>query len=98
MNVQKPHWHCVVSLHRGGHPLEGEAWPVNVQERLPRIWVPLEKGVPDRVLDLQALFDRNYDAGNYARHIDCTQDPVPPLEGEDAAWMDALLREKGLRE
>jgi hypothetical protein len=69
-----------------------------VRERLPRIWVPLEEGVPDLVLDLQAVFDRNYDIGNYARHTDYTKDPVPPLEGEDAEWMAILLREKGLRE
>jgi hypothetical protein len=53
--------------------------------------------MPDVVLDMQAVFDRNYEEGAYAEQIDYTQEPVPPLTGEDAAWADALLRERGLR-
>jgi hypothetical protein len=38
-----------------------------------------------------------YEAGPYSRRVDYRREAVPPLEGEDAAWADALLREKGLR-
>lgn len=91
------HWDYLVSLHRSTEKRLFDLWPVCVRERLPRISVPLDEGVSDVVLDLQTVFDRNYDTGAYDRSIDYRKDPVPPLEGEDAAWMDALLRERGLR-
>jgi hypothetical protein len=84
-------------LHRGNTGPRFELWPVTVQQRLPRIRVPLEEEVPDAVLDLQAVLDRSYDEGAYARQIDYTGGAVPPLAAEDLRWADALLREKGLR-
>ncbi len=87
----------VVVLHRAGNGRNFEAWPWNVRERMPRIAIPLGPGEKDVVLDLQQIFDRNYDAGAYDRFLDYSKDPEPPLTGEDAEWMDALLREKGLR-
>lgn len=68
-----------------------------VRQRLPRVRVPLTGDDPDVVLDLQAVFDRCYDAAAYARSLDYRQPPVPPLRPADAEWADALLREKGLR-
>ena len=32
-----------------------------------------------------------------ARDIDYSEDPDPPLTGDDARWADALLREQGRR-
>ena len=87
----------LVCLHRAGSGGEFEVWPNTLRQRLPRVAVPLNEGVPDIVLDLQAVFDEFYDAGIYARKIDYIRMPEPPLNPEDAAWADALLREKGLR-
>jgi hypothetical protein len=50
------------------------------------------------VLDLAAAFTRAYDAGAYDLLVDYTQEPEPPLSRAAAAWAEALLREKGLRE
>ncbi len=88
----------LVCLHRAGTGGEFEVWLNRIREPLPRIKVPLDAGLADVLLDLQMAFDRNYDASAYSQRIDYAQDPVPPLEGEDAAWADALLREKGLRQ
>ena len=85
------------ALHRGGHNGEFETWPNRLRNRLPRIAVPLDEGVADVVLDLQAVLERCYDEAGYARKMDYRSEPVPPLSPEDAAWADALLREKGLR-
>jgi hypothetical protein len=52
---------------------------------------------PDIALDLQAIFDRCYDAGGYVRRLDYQRGPVPPLTGDDAVWANALLHERGLR-
>ncbi len=37
------------------------------------------------------------DEGNYDLVIDYTQEPVPPLSQENTAWVDEVLKEKGLR-
>ena len=95
--LKKCRWDYLVCLHRGGHGNRFEVWPITIRQRLPRILVPLADGDPDVVLDLQAVFDRCYDEGAYARRIDYRRDPPIPLEGEDAEWADKLLREKGLR-
>jgi hypothetical protein len=51
----------------------------------------------DALLDLQELIDKAYENGGYDAEIDYRVDPFPPLQGDDALWADALLREKGLR-
>jgi hypothetical protein len=48
------------------------------------------------ILNLQAVVDLAYENGDYT-DIDYRVPPVPPLKGEDAAWADELLREKGKR-
>lgn len=95
--LREGRWDYLVSLHRGGQSETIEVWMRTIRDRLPRIAVPLDPSEPDLVLDLQAVFDRNYDEGAYSREIDYTQDPIPPLRPEDAAWADALLKERGLR-
>jgi hypothetical protein len=48
-------------------------------------------------LPLQTLLGTAYMNGGYAEDIDYRKEPEPPLSGGDAAWADAMLREKGLR-
>ncbi len=93
-------WHYLICLYRAGQSLaeqDGDVWPILLSQRLPRIAVPLDEGVPDIILDMQAVFDRNYEEGAYARQVNYTQDPVPPLTPEEALWANALLKERGLR-
>ncbi len=91
-------WEYAVSLHRGGQSLEQfEVWPISLRERLPRIRIPLESPDADVTLDLQAVFDQCYDDSGYGRSLDYSQDAEPLLEGDDAAWADQRLRERGLR-
>ena len=97
LRTRRPTWDYSVSLHRAGRGGTFEVWLNRVRERLPRVPVPLTDGDPDVALDLQAVFDRCYDAGPYRRRVDYRREPTPPLRDEDATWADALLREKGLR-
>jgi hypothetical protein len=90
-------WHYLACLRRSDYASEFDVWAWSIRDRMPRIAVPLDPGVPDVVLDLQAAFDRNYDAGRFAQQIDYRRDPEPPFVDEDAIWMDKLLREKGVR-
>lgn len=67
-----------------------------LRERLPVIPIPLRRTDPDLPLDLQPLLDRCYRNGGY-EDTDYRRPPEPPLDAEDEAWADALLRERGLR-
>jgi hypothetical protein len=86
-----------VVVRRGWLPLQAELYAVPLQERLPGLRVPLRQTDTDVPLDLQPLLDRCYDHGGYQDDLDYESEPDPPLSPEDAAWADALLREKGRR-
>ncbi len=86
-----------VCLHRASTAYLYDVWARSVRQRLPRFAVPLLPEDSDIVVDLQALFDHCYAAGNFARRINYQNEPPLPLRPEDAVWADALLREKSLR-
>lgn len=74
------------------------ALPIQLRNPLPVIPVPLRPGEPDVSLDLQAVLDTAYERAGYDGSIDYTRPPAPPaLDPDDAAWADALLKAKGLR-
>lgn len=73
-----------------------EVWPIRLQDRLPMVPVPLQAPDPDIQLDLQAAFDMAYDTFGYDLSVDYTRPPEVPLEGNDAAWAEELLRAAGL--
>jgi hypothetical protein len=95
--VQRPGAEYCVSLHRGDHSWRFETWSFGVRDRLPRVLVPLSEGTPDLILDLQAVLDRIYDVGRYRSRLNYGQNPSPPMTPEDLTWLDALLRDAGLR-
>jgi hypothetical protein len=82
---------------RGGRPQIIEVYAMPLRARLPKIRIPLRQADADVVLDIQAIVDLAYDNGRYNTAIDYQVDPRPPLDPDDAAWADALLREKGRR-
>ncbi|GAB4468333.1 MAG: DUF4058 family protein [Armatimonadaceae bacterium] len=90
-------WDYLVCLHRGGTGYRFQYWPFSLRTPLPRVYVPLTEGVADVVLDLQACFERAYDAGPYSRRVDYHASPTPPLSSEDAEWLETLLRDQGYR-
>ena len=90
-------WDYLACLHRAGPEYEYDLWPRTIRDRLPRVLVPLTKSHSDVSLDLQAALDRAYDEGAFARAVDYRAAPDPPLSPEDAAWAEALLKEKGAR-
>ncbi len=71
-------------------------YPVRLLDRLPVIAIPLLPGDSPVNVDLQALLDRCYDAGNYRRRVRYgEQKPIPALSPEPQAWAEKVLREKG---
>lgn len=69
---------------------------VPLPARLPVIPIPLRPDDADVTVDLQAILDQCYRNGGYD-DIDYRRPASPPLDGPDAVWADALLRERGLR-
>ena len=83
---------------RAGTWMDYVLYPVDVRDILPCIPVPLAGEDTDVPLDLQVAVERTYREGPYLRAVDYTVAPDPPLDEEDAAWADALLRTAGLRQ
>lgn len=73
------------------------AWPIPLRQRLPLLAVPLRPEEQDAALDLQAALDSVYEQAGYDIDADYSRPPTPPLDADDAAWADALLRGLGLR-
>jgi len=92
-------WQRFISIHRATEPYRFYLYAVTVQQRLPRIFIPLAPDDPKvAVLDLQAVIDRCYEAGAYDDVIDYNQEPPPPsFSPEVMSWIDTLLKEKGRR-
>jgi hypothetical protein len=94
--VRRGPYDYLVSLSRGDQRRKGSVWRVLLRNRLPQVLLPLLPG--DAVLiDLQTLMNQCYDRGGYARRLDYQREPVVVLHPADAAWADAMLRERGLR-
>ena len=69
--------------------------PIRLMDRLPLVAIPLLPGDAAVTLDLQAVFERRYDAGPYMREINYGVDPiVPPLCPEQAAWANDIVQVK----
>jgi hypothetical protein len=69
-----------------------ELYGLPLRQRLPAIRIPLRPVDADVVFDLQSLIDGAYDAGGYSRTLDYAGPCAPPLDPDDAAWADELLR------
>jgi hypothetical protein len=72
-------------------------YPISLGERLPVAAIPLLPGDGSVPVDLQSLLDRCYDTGLYQRSIPYTTGaPVPSLRPEQTAWIEQILRDKGI--
>jgi len=70
-------------------------YPMSLKEPLATIEIPLLPGDAGVLLDLQAVFDRCYDEGPYAREIDYSESQiVPALSADQAAWVKEILRNR----
>ena len=75
-----------------------QAWPFELSNCIPNVGVPLEASDGEVALDVQTALATAYEEAGYDMMVDYAADPpAPPLSADDAAWLDGLLREKGLR-
>jgi hypothetical protein len=82
---------------RQGNWMDYTLYPIHLREPLPCIPVPLAGQDPNVLLDLQVAVNRVYREGPYARAIDYSGEPEPPLKEANVAWADELLCAAGLR-
>jgi hypothetical protein len=76
-----------VSIHHFDNLEDYFVHPFRLPEPLPAIAIPLLPGDPPVSLDLQAVFNRTYEAGPYRREIDYrTAPPAPPLSADLLTW------------
>jgi hypothetical protein len=84
-----------VSVMLAGRPREYFVAPIRLADRLPALPIPLDPEVQPVTIDLQAVFDRCYDEGGFARRTRYGRPPDPPLTAEQQAWAEGILRAKG---
>jgi len=74
-----------------------EVWPIEWNDPLPRLPIPLKHPDPDAILDLQRAFTNVYDSCGFEMAVDYTQPPDVPLPESAAVWAAERLRSERLR-
>jgi len=69
-----------------------DLYPRTLQERLPRIRIPLVGRDSDVVLDIQAALAQTYEAARYDLRIRYDRPCVPPLSRIEQTWANQLIR------
>jgi hypothetical protein len=92
-----PSYRYLVSVRRAPDRYRFEVYAISLQQRLPHMRIPLREPDPDVGLDLQAVFTQCYDNGGYTDLIDYRRPPSAALSEAEAAWLDGLLKGKGMR-
>jgi hypothetical protein len=81
-------YYALVSRHQDRPKVD--FWPIGLRDPLPSLPIPLEPPDSDVLLDLKAVVDRAYDAGDYGKYI-YQEMPEPPLAAADAEWAGRYL-------
>jgi hypothetical protein len=82
-----------VMLSRADQRPKVEVWPIQLQERLPTIPIPLLEPDPDVALELKAAVTAVYERGGFSVVIDYQQPPPPPPLGEaETRWINERLK------
>jgi hypothetical protein len=76
---------------------QADLYAFNLSDPIPAFPLPLRLGDIEPVIRLKELLDGVYDRSGYEFVIDYYRDPIPPLSKAEAAWVEVLLRQKGLR-
>jgi hypothetical protein len=95
LRLRPCHYRLLVS--RADERSKARFWPVSIRQALPTIGIPLRGKDPDVPLDLNAVLAAAYDHAAYDLSIDYHREPDPPLDRDDRAWADRLLRARGFR-
>ena len=91
------HFDSLICINRATPPRKRfQFYPRTLRQRLPTIRIPLRDDDADVQLDVQAVVGRTYDAGAYEARSRYDLPCRPPLDPEDQAWADGLIRVAGV--
>ena len=74
-----------------------EIWPIEWDEPLPKVPIPLRRPDPDVTLDLQLVFTNVYDSCGFEMAVDYAQPSDVPLPENVTDWTRERLRSQGQR-
>jgi hypothetical protein len=97
MNSQEIQSHYRLIVSRASERPQADLYALNLQQEIPLVSLPLQPEDTEPVINLQDLLHRLYEQGSYDLAIDYHTQPIPPVSATDAAWVDKVLREQGLR-
>lgn len=97
MHGDIPPIHYRILISRSERRPTADLLAFSVRQPVPTFRLPLKRGDEEPVVDLGRLLHELYDRAGYDLRIDYRAEPVPPLERDDDAWADALLRQASLR-
>jgi hypothetical protein len=97
MNSQEIQSHYRLIVSRASERPQADLYAFNLQQEIPLVSLPLQPEDTEPVINLQDLLHRLYEQGSYDLALDYRTEPIPPLSTADAAWVDKVLREQGLR-
>ncbi|MEH2070781.1 MAG: DUF4058 family protein [Nostoc sp.] len=75
---------------------QSDLYTFNLQDTISLFPLRLRTGDSEPLVDLQSLLAGIYDRTSYDLVIDYSQQPALQLLEENAVWVDAVLRKKGL--
>jgi hypothetical protein len=89
--------HYRILVGRGNRRPSADLYAFNIQNIMPTFPLPLRLDDVEPMIDLQSLLNDIYDVAAYDLKIDYNREVVPLLSEADAVWVDAWLRERGLK-
>ena len=97
MNGQAITSHYRILVSRSSERPQADLYGFNLQQEIPVFPLPLKPEDTEPLINLQELLHRLYDQGSYDLAINYHTELKPSLSQADAAWVDQVLREQGLR-
>lgn len=95
-NDMEVHYRILVS--RGDRRPHADLYLFNLPETIPTFPLPLRSGDTEPIIDLNQLLNHLYGRAGYDFVIDYGKEPIPAVAESEAVWVDAQLREQGVRE
>ncbi len=87
--LPKGQYYAIISRSYKRPIAEVYAW--TIRQPLPTIPIPLKRGEPDVMLDLQSVLNSVYDRAGYDYRLPYDREPDPPLSPEDWEWAKQII-------
>ncbi|NET59673.1 MAG: DUF4058 family protein [Symploca sp. SIO2E6] len=86
-----------ILISRSNQRPDAQLYLFGIRDRIPTFRLPLSSEDEEPWVDLQDVLAQVYERAGFDLTVDYGQEPTPSVKGEDKVWLDALLREQGLR-